>query len=197
MSNPAYRTPPADPIALLRRWLAQAVELGVREPNATAFATTDTEGRPWTRTVNLDHVTGSGLVFATHHGSHKGRHLRANPWASALLYWRETRRQISVTGTVRWLTDTETEAMWAARPVSTHAMTVASRQSEPLRDVEELRARARRIALAGPQPRPMAYVGLELVPHHLEFWADGDDRLHERLRYDRDADGWRTTRLQP
>ncbi|REF00824.1 phenazine biosynthesis FMN-dependent oxidase PhzG [Thermomonospora umbrina] len=194
---PEYVTPPADPLGLLRRWLDEAESRGVREPRALALATADTAGRPSSRIVVLNRVTDTGLVFTTHHDSLKGRQLRANPWASGLLYWREMSRQISVTGTTLWLTSAEADTLWTARPEFTHAMTVASRQSEPLDDVDALRARAERLAEAGAQPRPASYVGIELVPHSLEFWADGTDRLHERLRYERAGDHWRTTRLQP
>lgn len=198
---PEYEEPPADPIGLLRRWLEGAEAVGVREPRALALATADAAGRPSTRIVAVGRITATGLVFTTHHGSGKERELRANPWASGLLYWRETSRQVSVGGRVRRLPDATADALWAARPVFTHAMTVASRQSAPLAgpaEVAALRARAARLAEAGPQPRPAAYIALELVPERLEFWADGTDRLHERLRYERvPGSGWRSCRLQP
>ncbi|MEV7281596.1 phenazine biosynthesis FMN-dependent oxidase PhzG [Streptomyces sp. NPDC093111] len=198
---PEYEEPPADPIGLLRRWLEGAEAVGVREPRALALATADAAGRPSTRIVAVGRITTTGLVFTTHHGSGKERELRANPWASGLLYWRETSRQVSVGGRVRRLPDATADALWAARPVFTHAMTVASRQSAPLAgpaEVAALRARAARLAEAGPQPRPAAYIALELVPERLEFWADGTDRLHERLRYERvPGSGWRSCRLQP
>lgn len=198
---PEYEEPPADPIGLPRRWLEGAEEVGVREPRALALATADTAGRPSTRIVAVSRITATGLVFTTHHGSAKERELRANPWASGLLYWRETSRQVSVGGRVRRLPDATADVLWAARPVFTHAMTVASRQSAPLAgpaEVAALRARAARLDQAGPQPRPAAYIALELVPERLEFWADGTGRLHERLRYERGpGGGWRTCRLQP
>ncbi|WP_326689014.1 MULTISPECIES: phenazine biosynthesis FMN-dependent oxidase PhzG [unclassified Streptomyces] len=197
---PEYVAPPAEPLGLLRRWLESAEAHGVREPRALALATADARGRASLRTVVLNRVTGTGLVIATHDGSRKGRELRVNPWASGLLYWRETGQQISLGGPVRRLSDTESDALWAARPVFTHAMTVSSRQSEPLgdlADVARLRARAETVSGQGPQPRPAAYVGLELVPESIEFWANGTSRLHERLRYDRTPEGWTTARLQP
>lgn len=198
---PEYEEPPADPLGLLRRWLEGAEALGVREPRALALATADRDGRPSTRIVAVSRITATGLLFATHHGSRKERELRANPWASGLLYWRETSRQVSAGGRVRRLPDATADALWAARPVFTHAMTVASRQSAPLAgpaEVAALRARAARLAEAGPQPRPAAYIALELVPDQLEFWADGTGRLHERLRYERGPGGdWRSWRLQP
>ncbi|MET7619758.1 phenazine biosynthesis FMN-dependent oxidase PhzG [Streptomyces sp. NPDC005408] len=194
---PEYTAPPPDPIALLRSWLRDAHIHGVREPRALALATADSRRQTSIRTVVVNRLTESGLVFTTHRTSLKARELRENPWASGLLYWRETSQQISLSGPVRQLPDADTDALWAERPVFTHAMTTASRQSEPLDDVAALRARAHTLAQAGPQPRPPTYIALELLPHTVEFWANGTDRLHERLRYDRTPAGWNTTRLQP
>ncbi|WP_369147958.1 phenazine biosynthesis FMN-dependent oxidase PhzG [Streptomyces sp. R44] len=197
---PEYADPPADPVALLRCWLVQAEELGVREPRALALATATAAGGPSSRIVAVNRITDTGLVFATHRGSRKERELAVDPRASGLLYWRETSRQISLAGRVRRLPDATADALWSARPVFTHAMTVASRQSEPLGSLAEvaaLRDRAARLAAAGPRPRPAAYLALELVPEEVEFWADGTGRLHERLRYTRGPEGWRAVRLQP
>lgn len=194
---PEYADPPPEPIGLLRRWLQEAQALGVREPRALALATADARGRPSTRTVVLTEVTDRGLLFTTHGTSRKGRELRENPWASGLLYWRESSRQISVSGPVEQVPEDASDALWWARPAFTHAMTVASRQSEPLEEVAALRCRAARLAEDGPQPRPAAYVGMELLAHSVEFWANGTGRLHERLRYDRTDAGWRRRRLQP
>ncbi|MGW0877368.1 phenazine biosynthesis FMN-dependent oxidase PhzG [Streptomyces sp. NPDC002740] len=194
---PEYEDPVADPVVLLRGWLREARELNVREPAAMALATADARGRASVRTVVLARVTDRGLLFASHRGSRKGREMRENPWASGLLYWRETSRQVSVSGPVRRVSDAASDALWAARPVFTHAMTVASRQSEPLADAAELRERAARLAGSAPHPRPDTFVGFELDAQCLEFWSDGTDRLHERLRYERTDQGWSVTRLQP
>ncbi len=194
---PQYTDPPADPIPLLRRWLDDAQTLGVREPRALALATAGADGRTSLRTVVLGRVTGTGLVFTTHRTSRKAHDLRAHPWASGLLYWRETSQQISLAGPVRQLGDAEADMLWEGRPVHTHAMTIASRQSEPLHDVDALRTRAHRLAESSPHPRPATYVAFELTPGTVEFWANGTDRLHERLRYDRDPGGWSAMRLQP
>ncbi|MFE5401287.1 phenazine biosynthesis FMN-dependent oxidase PhzG [Streptomyces sp. NPDC056580] len=198
---PEYAEPPAEPVGLLRAWLAGAVHHRVREPRALALATADAAGRPSTRIVVINEVTDGGLVFITHAGSRKGRELAVNPWASGVLYWRETSRQIVVDGPVAKLSDERADALWHARPVFTHAMTTASRQSEPIGgpgEVEALRRRALDLGASGaPLPRPAGFAGYELRFESVEFWADGADRLHERLRYDRDGDGWRSTRLQP
>jgi pyridoxamine 5'-phosphate oxidase len=198
---PEYLDPPAEPVGLLRAWLADAVRNGVREPRALALATADGAGRPSTRIVVVNKVTDTGLVFITHEGSRKGRELAVNPWASGVLYWRETSQQIVVDGSVVQLSVAQADALWRERPVFTHAMSSVSRQSEPVTGpdaVEDLRGRALRLGESGaPLPRPEGFAGYELRLDGVEFWADGSDRLHERLRYDREGEGWRVGRLQP
>ncbi|MEU6995011.1 phenazine biosynthesis FMN-dependent oxidase PhzG [Streptomyces sp. NPDC046465] len=198
---PQFRTPPTEPMGLLQAWLQTATEQGVREPRALALATADTQGRPSSRIVAVNQVTDAGLVFITHAGSQKGRELAANPYASGVLYWRETSQQITLAGPVRRLPEDQATQLWAARAVFTHAMSTVSRQSEPLRDLEhfeDMRARALDLAAGErPLPCPESFVAYLLEPATVEFWANGTDRLHERLRYDRTTTGWHTTRLQP
>ncbi|MFD5899616.1 MULTISPECIES: phenazine biosynthesis FMN-dependent oxidase PhzG [unclassified Streptomyces] len=198
---PEFFAPPPEPMGLLTSWLENSVTHGVREPRALALATADAQGRTSSRIVAINAVTDDGIVLITHSGSRKGRELAENPWASGVLYWRETSQQITLAGPVHLLPDADAEARWFARPLFTHAMTTASRQSRPLEDLgqfDELRARA--LELGTPQrplPRPATFVAFRLEPASVEFWANGTDRLHERLRYDREGDTWRTSRLQP
>lgn len=188
----------SDPIALARQWLTEAREGGVSEPGVLSLATVSAEGRPSNRVVQTIDVTGRGLVFASYATSPKGRDLAATGWASGVWYWRETRRQVILTGRVEQLPNAESDALWWARPPSTHPMSVATTQSAPLADEEALRARVRELAAAGePLPRPPDWVGYRLVPSTVEFWADGPDRLYWRMRYDRNGGGWTHTRLQP
>ncbi len=195
---PEFDEPPDDPIALFRAWFTTAGERGVREPGVLALATADNDGRTTNRVVQTIRVTDRGLVFTSHASSQKGRDLEATGWASGVLYWRETQQQVVLTGPVEQLTAEESDALWYARPIATHPMSVASRQSEPLDDEEALRARARGLAESGAAlPRPPAWVGYQLVPTSVEFWHGSPDRLHRRLRYDRAGDGWTSGRLQP
>lgn len=195
---PEYEAPPPEPIGLVRGWLDAAAERGVREPRALALATADARGRPSTRIVAITTVTDHGLVFTSHSSSRKGRELAENPWASGLLYWRETGQQIAISGPVERLDDADCNELWFARPVPLHAMTAASRQSEPLRSTETLRAEAGRLAATGaPLPRPDRFVGYHLRAAEAEFWCASSDRLHRRLRYERGAGDWQVTRLQP
>ncbi|GAA2777100.1 phenazine biosynthesis FMN-dependent oxidase PhzG [Saccharopolyspora taberi] len=192
---PEYDSPPADPLDLARRWLESAADHGVREPRSIALATADGRGRVSNRIVTAIELSARGLLFTTHTSSRKARDLSENAWASGNLYWRETSQQLIVSGPVRRLDDAECDALWDARPVALHAMTSASRQSEPVRDVARLRAEARR--LAGPLPRPERFAGYLLDPAEVEFWNSRPDRLHQRLRYERDGAAWQWSRLQP
>jgi pyridoxamine 5'-phosphate oxidase len=184
---------------LLKSWFDSALADAVREPGALALATTDSHGRASNRIVQVLAVRASGLVFTSHTDSRKGRELAARDWASGVFYWREAGRQVSVSGPARPLPAEESDALWAARPVGTHPMSVASHQSAVLLDEDALRERARELGRKGEAlPRPDRWVGYLLEPETVEFWqAEPRDRLHLRLRYERAGSGWHTDRLQP
>lgn len=198
---PEYDQPPAEPMELLQRWVAAATAAGVREPLALALATAGGDGRISNRTVSIVDVAPAGLVFTSHDSSRKGREIAESGWGSGLLYWRETGQQLSVSGPVVRLPDAEADRLWAARAAPLHPMSTASRQSDPLDDLDDvaaLRAEAERLAAAGgPLPRPDRFTGYRLEPAAVEFWSAADDRLHRRLRYDRTPAGWHVARLQP
>lgn len=190
--------PPAEPIGLVRDWFDSAVARGAREPGAMALATSDAAGRSSNRIVAVLEIRDGGLAFTSHAGSRKGRDLAATGWASGVLYWRETGRQVIVSGPTRPLPDGESDAFWSARPIHLHPMSVASRQSEPLQDEDALRRRAQELARLGTAlPRPATWLGYLLEPASVEFWQTDPDRMYLRLRYERDGSGWRTERLQP
>ena len=195
---PEYDDPPADPKGLLQEWLERAVQLEVREPRAMAMATADRRGRPSTRIVAVLTVDTDGVLFTTHSTSRKSREITETGWASGLLYWRETSQQISLNGPVTPLPRDQMDALWAARPVPLHAMSTASRQSQPLADPSALQEQAAHLAATGQAlPRPERYVGYRLRPEEVEFWCARPDRLHHRLVYRRSGDGWQANRLQP
>lgn len=191
-------TPPAGPIALAQHWFKAARDEGVREPGVLSLATVSATGRPSNRIVQTIRITDRGLVFAGYTTSPKGRDIAATGWASGVLYWRENRRQLILTGTVERLSDTESDELWYARSPATHPMSVVTDQSAPLADEAALLAEVRRLGASGePLPRPATWVGFQLVPSTVEFWEDRPERLYWRVRYDRDGDEWTPTRLQP
>ncbi|AQZ63397.1 Phenazine biosynthesis protein PhzG; Pyridoxamine 5'-phosphate oxidase [[Actinomadura] parvosata subsp. kistnae] len=195
---PEYDRPPAEPMDLLRRWVEEAKAEGVREPLALALATADARGRASTRMVAVIDITDRGALFTSHSSSRKGREIAETGWGSGVLYWRESGRQIILSGPIVQVPDEEAERLWAARPPQLHPMSAASRQSEPLEDAAALQAEADRLAASdGPLPRPARFAGYRLEPAAVEFWAAAATRLHRRLRYDQTPAGWQARRLQP
>ncbi|SMY00323.1 pyridoxamine 5'-phosphate oxidase [Brevibacterium iodinum ATCC 49514] len=194
---PEYLDPPGEPFELLASWLKRAVRLGVREPLAMALATSTNAGQPSIRTVALAELTTESLIFTSHASSRKGQEALANPRVAALFYWRETSEQVCIRGSIQCLEETVADRLWQQRPLATHAMSVASRQSRRLGDVEGLRRTALQLTEDAPLPRPATYRAFEIQPFDIEFWANGNDRLHERLLFSRQGSGWAVSRLQP
>ncbi|MEV0618257.1 phenazine biosynthesis FMN-dependent oxidase PhzG [Nonomuraea sp. NPDC050404] len=195
---PEYDRPPPEPLEPAARWLATAVDAGVREPRALALATADSRARPSLRTVTVLEIDRRGLLFITHATSRKGREIAENGWASGLLYWRETAQQLIFSGPVVRVGAAEADRLWAARPEPLLPMSTASWQSDRLDDPEALLKEAERLAaLRRTLPRPDRFAGYRLEPTSVEFWAAASSRLHRRLRYDLTGNGWRAARLQP
>lgn len=194
---PEFDAPPAEPLALLERWLAAAEERGVREPRALSLATADGDGRPSVRTLLVKQLTPT-LVFSGGYESRKGRDLAANPRAAAILYWRETLQQITIEGPVERLGEAESDRIFNERPAEAQAAAVVSRQGEALEDPEALRrAASSRSADAGTSERPGRWGGWRLDPDLVEFWHGSPTRLHRRLLYIKGESGWEHRRLQP
>jgi pyridoxamine 5'-phosphate oxidase len=189
-----------DPFALLNRWLLEAVAAGIDEPNAMAVATADRRGRPSVRTVLLKGLSAEGAVFYTNLESRKARELAVNPWASAALLWRPLQRQVRIEGPVMPVPDDEADQYFASRPLGAQIGAAASRQSEPVASREELErhyAEVEAQAASGDLHRPDYWGGYRLAFESVEFWQGRPNRLHDRIRFTRDGDGWIRERLQP
>ncbi len=188
-----------DPIAQLAAWLAEARE-AVLQPDVMALATADADGRPSVRMVLLRGVDLRGVTFFTNRDSRKGRELRENPHAAAVVHWWELGRQVRVEGPVEELSEVESRAYWATRPRGSQIAAWASRQSATLSGRDELDARvaeAEARFAEGDVPLPPFWGGYRIVPESVELWQHRDSRLHDRVRYERTADGWRRERLAP
>jgi pyridoxamine 5'-phosphate oxidase len=190
-----------DPLAQFARWLEDARNGGLELPEAMTLATADGDGRPSARTVLLKSVDGDGFRFFTNTESRKARELAENPEAALVFHWPlEPRRQVTVTGTVEPLPWEETHAYFRTRPLGSRLGAWASRQSTVVPDRETLeRAFAEAEAAYGDDPPPPPWWGGYLLrPGRLEFWQNRPNRLHDRFRYSRGADGaWTLERLAP
>jgi pyridoxamine 5'-phosphate oxidase len=185
-----------------RRWLADAVAGGEAEPNALVVATAGAGGRTGARTVLLKEVDERGFVFNTNYASRKGREVEENPRATLVFPWLDVRRQVVVDGAVERVSPDEADAYFATRPREARISAHASPQSEVVESREALEAlrekAAARFGEDADVPRPEGWGGLRVVPEAVEFWQGRANRLHDRLRYRREADGtWVIERLAP
>ena len=189
-----------DPFELFREWFAAARASGLELPEAMTLATADAAGRPSARTVLLKSADERGFIFFTNYESRKGNELSENPRAALVFHWaQEPRRQILVTGDVERVSEAESDAYYATRPVGSRLAAWASRQSRPISSREELERayEAAEQAHGEDPPRPPFWGGYMLVPETIEFWESRPSRLHERLRYTREADGWTLEHISP
>jgi pyridoxamine 5'-phosphate oxidase len=188
-----------DPIAEFHRWFTEAGEAKVQEQNAMALATATRAGSPSVRIVLLKAYDARGFVFFTDFRSRKGSELEENPQAALAIYWAELERQVRVTGRVSAVSREEADAYFRSRPRASRLSTWVSHQSQVVADRSTLEQRAREMQARFPDdvPLPPSWGGYRVAPDSIEFWQGRESRLHDRLRYTREKDGWRRERLEP
>ena len=189
-----------DPLARFAEWFDEAKRQEPNDPTAMALATVDADGRPSVRMVLLKGFDVRGFAFYTNFESRKGEQLLANPSAALCFHWKSIRRQVRIEGPVETVSEAEADAYYASRPRDSQIGAWASRQSRPLESRFELEKRVAQFAAkhaVGKVPRPPHWSGFKVVPRLFEFWQDGAFRLHDRLVYHAEGDGWRNERLFP
>ena len=195
---------PAEPFALFQTWLQAAIDAAqhgdLREPNAMTLATVDAHGRPSARVVLLKGLDGQGFRFFTNYESRKAHDLAANPHAALVFWWDALERQVRIEGAVSKLSAAESDAYYNSRPKGSRLGAWASAQSTVIESRDVLEARLAELQAQYAEidpPRPDFWGGYRLVPSLVEFWQGGPNRLHDRLRYLREGEGWRVERLSP
>ena len=191
----------ADPIQQFTRWFDEALQSQLIDVNAMTLATAGRKGEPSARIVLLKGADEHGFVFYTNYDSAKGRDLAENPRASLLFFWAELERQVRINGSVTKTTRAESEGYFHSRPIESQIGAASSNQSRPVASRSQLEQRYAELAAQYKDsivPLPTTWGGYRVKPDTIEFWQGRKSRLHDRLRYTRQADGsWTRTRLAP
>lgn len=190
-----------NPYDLFHEWMKEAEKQELSDPNAMALATADKNGIPSVRIVLAKGVDERGFVFYTNAGSEKGQDLADNPNAALNFHWKSLRRQVRVVGTVEHVSDEEADAYYDSRHWSSRVGAWASKQSQPLGSYEELQTFVQEYEQKfdgmDSIPRPDYWKGYRVKPETIEFWIDGEYRLHRRYLYTLDGGNWTHQMLYP
>lgn len=190
-----------NPMELFERWLGEAIKAEIPDPSAMTVATVDENGQPSQRIVLLKDVSDAGFVFYTNLGSRKAKELAQNPKVSCHFPWFFMERQVRVCGVAEKLSMKENARYFFSRPKDSQLVAFASKQSKPISSRELLTTQFSQMKAKFANkdlPMPDFWGGFRIVPHQIEFWQGGEDRLHDRYEYNRNSEGdWSTRRLMP
>ena len=191
-----------DPIHLFKVWMDEAKKSEPNDPNAVALATSNKNNLPSVRMVLLKDFNENGFVFYTNLESQKGNELKSNPKAAMCFHWKSLLRQIRISGSVSMVSDEVADAYYNSRSYKSRIGAWASKQSKELNSRDELMVSIekykKKYSDENKVPRPTHWSGWNLSPSTIEFWLDGDSRIHERLKYTKDSSGnWIKSLLSP
>jgi len=190
-----------DPVIQFEKWMKEALTSQLPEPTAMVLATASAQGIPSARNVLLKGVENGDFVFYTNYNSQKGKDLAENPHASITFWWAELERQVQVLGTVEKTDEAISDEYFQSRPRKSRLGAWASEQSSELRSREELIKKFLALSLkyvGRKVPRPPFWGGYKLTPHSIEFWQGRSNRLHDRIKYQKQENGsWEIKRLSP
>jgi len=191
-----------DPIELFKAWMEEAKKTELNDPNALALATSDKDNSPSVRMVLLKDFSKDGFTFYTNLNSQKGNELKDNPKAAMCFHWKSLLRQIRITGQIKKVSDKVADEYYNTRGYESRIGAWASKQSTILKNRDELlksiEAFKQKYNDQSKVPRPDHWSGWNLIPSNIEFWLDGENRIHERLKYSKDETGsWVKSLLNP
>ena len=190
-----------NPIGLFKKWFSKAEENEINDPNAVAVATSDQNNQPNVRVVLLKGLNDKGFVFYTNFNSKKSKELKVNQKASMCFHWKSLRRQVRILGKVEEVTTKEADDYYSSRPYKNRISAWASSQSQILEKREIFLNKIKEFEKKYPDeknvPRPPHWSGWRLLPNEIEFWVDGEGRIHERLIYKNIKGKWKKEILYP
>jgi pyridoxamine 5'-phosphate oxidase len=191
-----------DPIDLFKNWMNEAEKTEPNDPNAVALGTSDKNNSPSIRMVLLKNFNKEGFVFYTNLNSQKGNELKDNPKAAMCFHWKSLLRQVRVNGVVQKISNEVADEYYNTRGYESRIGAWASKQSSILKNRDELLSSIeeykKKYNNKKKVPRPDHWSGWNLIPASIEFWLDGDSRIHERLKYTKDGLGnWNKSLLSP
>ena len=187
---------------MFEEWFDKAKKSELNDPNALALATSDKEGIPSVRMVLLKSFSEKGFVFYTNLNSKKSTDIKINPNASMCFHWKSLLRQIRIVGKINPVSDKDADEYYSSRGYGSRIGAWASKQSKILSNRDELYQSIDFFKKKYPDknivPRPEYWSGWNLSPKEIEFWLDGDNRIHQRLKYIKSKDnGWKKVLLNP
>jgi len=190
-----------NPIDLFKNWFKKAEETEINDPNAVALGTADKKNQSSVRMVLLKGLSDKGFVFYTNLNSKKSSDLKNNLQASMCFHWKSLRRQVRVVGKVEQVTEKEANDYFNSRPYNNRVSAWASSQSQKLesrntflKKIEEFK---KKYSDQNKVPRPPHWSGWRILPKEIEFWLDGEGRIHERLNYINSNEKWKKEILYP
>lgn len=189
-----------NPFTQFKVWFDEAVKSEIEEPNAMTLATADKNGFPSARIVLLKDFDEGGFTFFTNYISRKGRELSQNPHASLLFFWKELERQVRIEGLAEKLSRQESDEYFNQRPFESQIGSMASVQSEVIPDREyiENKFESLKNEYSGKKPfMPLDWGGFLVIPFRFEFWQGRENRLHDRILFEKSGNDWKISRLSP
>ena len=190
-----------DPVEQFKAWFNDAIAANAMEANAMNIATVNDSGQPSNRIVLLKGVDENGFVFFTNYKSRKAKEIQNHPLAAITFFWPEVHRQVRIEGSLKKVSEKESDEYFKSRPRQSQLGALASAQSEVIesRDILEQRLAGLEKQYPGDNiPRPAHWGGYVLTPNRVEFWQGRPNRLHDRFQYSLQKDrSWQIDRLSP
>lgn len=189
-----------NPFSQFEKWLKEAIEAKIHEPNAMSVSTATKDGKPSSRIVLLRNFDENGFVFYSNYTSRKGEKLASNPNAALLFFWPELGRQVHIEGLIEKQSESESDSYFKSRPYANKLGAWASNQSKVIANRSILEEEHERLALKFPDeniPRPPYWGGYVMKPSTIEFWQGRESRLHDRILYTHENLNWKIERLAP